>query len=151
MFSKLLSFSLLFQNTFVSTRPWEPSTSFSPVSAGHARWKRPDAFPLAWVTLEEVSPVPLPPSATIDLKEKVASGYFHYKVSLQQGFTQISQLLEWPQHNPHQEYSKGRPGEVNINSPLISGSRKQTGKYQINTKTTVRRVFQGFEEIKNCC
>lgn len=59
-FSKLISFSLLFQNTFVSTRPWEPSTSFSPASAGHARWKRPNAFPLAWVTLEEVSPVLLP-------------------------------------------------------------------------------------------
>lgn len=69
-------------------------------------------------------------------------------MSLQEGFTQTSQLLEPPWHKAQHEHAKGSLGEVNINSTPVSGSRKQRGRCQINMKTTVRKVFQGFEGKK---
>lgn len=137
----------LFQNTLVSTRPWEPSTSFSPASAEHADWKRTDASRIARVTLGEMLTGP-PISQPLILQEQVAFGYFDCKMSLQEGFMQTSQLLEPPRHNPQHEHSTGSLGEANINSTLLSGSRKQRGKCQINMKTTVRKVFGAFEGTK---
>jgi len=65
-----------------------------------------------------------PLSQPLVLQGKVAFRYFHCKMSLQEGFTQTSQLLEPPWHNPQHEHGKGRLGDMNINFTPVLGSRK---------------------------
>lgn len=128
---------MLFQNTFMSARPWEPSMSFSP--AKHRTCQLGKNRSILHSPGDPWGNAYGPPLLPV-LQEKVAFGYFDCKMSLQEGFTQTSQLLEPPWHNPQHEHRRGRLGEANINSTLVSGSRKQKGKCQINMKTSQKGI-----------
>lgn len=90
----------------------------------------------------------LPLSQPLAPQEEVAFRYFHCKMSLQEGFTQTSPLLEPPWHNPQHDNDRGRLEEANMNSTPASRFRKPRRKAQVNMNTTVRKGFQGFEGKK---
>lgn len=115
----------------------------SPASARHAGWERTATSCTAGETLREMLVNSLPPLSQQLCRKRWLLG------TSQQGTSAGGLHPSIPPTGIMRVQPMNTAEEADINSTWDSGSTEQTEKRQINTKTTMRKVFQWFEGKKN--
>lgn len=131
---------MLYQDTFVSCRPWEPRMFFSPASSRHVDCKRTDVLCIAWVTLREMLTVLSQP---LVLQEKVAFRYFHWKSSgglhpnIPTTGTTMARPRAWTQQG---KVGRGKH-KLHTGFRIQKTKRKMPDKYKNNSRTDIAVIL----------